>query len=72
MASASREIILKGRDSDMQNKSETQSTTNPVTQPRRAVKLNAETLRALEVQETNPRMPALTLTVCNCDPTGPQ
>ena len=72
MASASREIILKGRDSDMQNKSETQSTTTPVTQPRRAVKLNAETLRALEVQDGTARAPAFTWSLCQCDPTTPQ
>jgi hypothetical protein len=54
------------------NKPEAQGTTSPVTQPRRAVKLNAETLRALEVQEATTRAPGLTYTVCQCDPTTPQ
>ena len=54
------------------NKPETQGTTIPTTQPRRAVKLNAETLRALEVQDGTARAPAFTWSVCNCDPTTPQ
>ena len=60
----------------MPNKSETQDTTSPITQPRRGVKLNAETLRALEVQDADPRLQrapgTIGCTVFNCDPTGPQ